>query len=185
MGRRCFWGLFCAVLTLSGLGDDRCVSPGDRSPLHAIQGEVPCRSAAEPGTRRLFACPDRLLILTEAGIAPGDISTYFDLTQEEHAMVKAAIDRVVAAKHLKPLQRAVYWEEMAAHIQRKIGHPISQGFRGHLDGEEIYIFQGTQRFDDQVYVLVFVADGRLFTGRVPPVGDIASWTGRLSELREI
>lgn len=168
---------------------DPCPESREPDPTSAVAGgldENPsCASALHNPVRRLFSCLERLTILRDIGIERSRLESDLAPLQEEHLLVKAAMDRTVQTMGLTPLQRAVLWEELTSLIQQRLGRPVSTGFRGHHRGNEIYVFQGFRRFNGKVYVLVILEDGRLLTGKVDPLGEIGAWRGRLSELQEL
>lgn len=154
----------------------------DDETVIALTTSVPCRSEPHPETRRIFACADRVRVLEALGLPRCDLRNHFTAGMVEHEMVKAAIGLVGKATALSAVQKAVYWEELAAIIQTHVGKPVSQSFHGLFGGQSIYVFQGLKRFEGKAYILVMLPSGEVRTGRAEPIENISEWATRLEEL---
>lgn len=159
-------------------------SPADD--LRALSEEVECRSEAHPQSRRIFSCATRKNYLADTPYKREAIADLFVEINEEHLLVKRALEIVVAATELNAQGKAILWEELAAHLQSRLGHPISQSFRGLHDEHPIYIFQGSKRFEgDKAYLLVVSESAGLYSGLIEPIENICEWLARFGDLKTL
>ena len=167
--RGIFVALLCA-LTSTSFAEDQC--PNE---LVAEKATITCGSSRSGD--RLFTCREREEKLRAAGIDYDQLDSIFAVASEEHLLVKAAIERTVQADVPDGATRAMFWEELAARIDRKLGRAVSKSYRSALpaSGETVYVFQGMKRFGDKAYLLVIEPDGGVWSGPAEPLEDLGNW----------
>lgn len=171
---RCFRTLWAFLFLFSGIAHSTV------GVLQALPEEALCRSEAHPESRRIFSCPTRKEYLAETNYKRDLVPALFDGIIEEHGLVKRAIEIVVAATALNAQGKAILWEELTAHLQSRLGHPVSQSFRGLHEEQPVYIFQGTKRFEGgKAYLLVVSEGAGLHSGLVEPIESICEWLAQL------
>jgi hypothetical protein len=150
------------------------------TPIVAVPAGVSCGHSRSG--QRLFTCAEREHTLRAAGIAYDELDALFPETLEEHAMVRVALDRTLAAPLADGRARAMLWEELVARIDRRLERPVSKSFRGVVDGGDVFVFQGMRRFEGRAYLLVIEPSGAVYSGLVAPLEDLGHWEVRRESL---
>lgn len=167
-------GIFVSAL-LCALAATAFAEPTCPTDLVAEKATVTCGSSRSG--ERLFTCADREAKLRAGGVDYDSLDSIFGVASEEHLLVKEAIERTVRVDVPDGETRAMYWEELAARIDRKLGRAVSKSYRSTLpgSGETVYVFQGMKRFGGKAYLLVILPGGEVLSGPAEPLEDLGNW----------